>query len=453
MTSASVNSRMSLNAARSRLPEHPPPSVLCSLEHASEQVATAHAGQRYLAGGASSQTSHAPIRPGLGGVGGSSPASAGAEPSSAPMVLNCAPRVCRARRGRINNNEATQVRVRRSLLHAQGRRQGNARTVGSHRVHLASATPSPSASRPRHLSDTRVRPRSARAPSSRDGRLPTTHGSASRGEARERGRGRSRRRATRAGAPLRRDIHPSAPPRGSPEGGGLNLGPHARTVRRARGRWASERARRQPGGKGARSVARGRQGQGRRRVGVRCIQSPRQVTFAAAYPNVPPDVHVLSKCHHVLVDDDREVAGLFFHPENLPPASVERAADPATGDEVVKSVTYTLEGILDATRRFFSVPCRLPGPPDDDRVNNRRRHLLAEWRKTSDANRERERVIASYERGTGAAVMQFKSLFDPTRVDEWQHPAVLRRGDRRRLTPERAGALRRPRRGSSRSRC
>ena len=87
-----------------------------------------------------------------------------------------------------------------------------------------------------------------------------------------------------------------------------------------------------------------------------------RLTFAAAYPNAPPDVHVLSKCHHLLVDGDREVAGVFFHPENLPPTSVERTVDPATGDEVVKSVTYTLEGILDATRRFFSVPCRLPGP-------------------------------------------------------------------------------------------
>ena len=167
------------------------------------------------------------------------------------------------------NNEAPHVRVRRSLLHAQGRRQGDARTGGSHRVHLASATPSPSASRPRHLSDTtRVRPRSA--PPLPLSHLPTTHGSASGGgEARERGRGRSRRRATRAGAPLRRDIHPSAPPRGPPEGGGLNLGPHARAVRRARGRTAKVRALRQPGGKGARSVARARQDQGRRRVGVR----------------------------------------------------------------------------------------------------------------------------------------------------------------------------------------
>ena len=54
---------------------------------------------------------------------------------------------------------------------------------------------------------------------------------------------------------------------------------------------------------------------------------------------------------------------MFFHPENLPPDAVERTVDPATGDEVVKSVTYTLEGILDATRRFFSVRagCRAPG--------------------------------------------------------------------------------------------
>lgn len=169
-----------------------------------------------------------------------------------------------------------------------------------------------------------------------------------------------------------------------------------------------------------------------------------RLTFAAAYPNAPPDVHVLSKCHHLLVDGDREVAGVFFHPENLPPTSVERTVDPATGDEVVKSVTYTLEGILDATRRFFSVPCRLPGPPDDDRVNNRQRHLLAEWRKTSDANRERERVIASYERGTGAAGRKRASLFDPTGVDEWLHPAVLaaaREGSEGRLTPGRAREL------------
>ena len=45
-------------------------------------------------------------------------------------------------------------------------------------------------------------------------------------------------------------------------------------------------------------------------------------TFDSNYPHAPPDVHVLSKVHHLLVDEEREVAGIFFHSDNLPPTAV-----------------------------------------------------------------------------------------------------------------------------------
>ena len=164
-------------------------------------------------------------------------------------------------------------------------------------------------------------------------------------------------------------------------------------------------------------------------------------TFDSNYPHAPPDVHVLSKVHHLLVDEEREVAGIFFHPDNLPPTAVERVTDVTSGETIVKGVTYRLEGILDATRRFFSVPCKLPGPLNDDRINNRRKHLLAEWRRTADANAERERVIASYADGVGVTGRKHAYLFDPKRVDEWLHPALLETMKKGTITPTEAKEL------------
>ena len=75
-----------------------------------------------------------------------------------------------------------------------------------------------------------------------------------------------------------------------------------------------------------------------------------RLSFSAAYPREPPDVHVLSVCHHALLDDDKEVSALFYDDANLAPK------DPET-----RPVEYDALGVLAACRKFLSQPLVLPG--------------------------------------------------------------------------------------------
>lgn len=133
-------------------------------------------------------------------------------------------------------------------------------------------------------------------------------------------------------------------------------------------------------------------------------------SFSAAYPREPPDVHVLSTCHHALVDDDKEVSALFYHPSNLPPAKIG-AADAATAGEErdegkgtraskeskrVEFAAYDLSGILTAARSFLSRPLVLSGDEDDAMRERLRESLRLAWTTAADENARRASSIDSF---------------------------------------------------------
>ena len=152
-----------------------------------------------------------------------------------------------------------------------------------------------------------------------------------------------------------------------------------------------------------------------------------RLTFTPRYPFEPPDVHVLSHCHHALVDGDKEVAGLFYHPDNLPPMRVYEAVDPATGENIIAKVEYGLRGLLACVHMFFGRPLKIPGPMDDAHLNHHRKHLLTEWAQAKESNVEPERVIAAYVREGAGGGPKDPRLFDDVTgwLPQWMHPDLV----------------------------
>jgi hypothetical protein len=121
-------------------------------------------------------------------------------------------------------------------------------------------------------------------------------------------------------------------------------------------------------------------------------------SFSSLYPREPPDVHVLSVCHHALIDDDKEVSSLFYHPANLPPkragsakedlANEKSATDadvsPSTPDKV-EFVEYDLQGILVAAHAFMSKPLRIPND-----IGHQQKGLDEVWRNAASMNEKRD---------------------------------------------------------------
>jgi hypothetical protein len=110
-----------------------------------------------------------------------------------------------------------------------------------------------------------------------------------------------------------------------------------------------------------------------------------RLSFSAAYPREPPDVHVLSVCHHALLDDDKEVSALFYDNANLAPK------DPET-----RPVEYDALGVLAACRRFLSQPLVLPGEKANDASDRTREHLRLAWHNAARANEARDATIVAF---------------------------------------------------------
>lgn len=133
-----------------------------------------------------------------------------------------------------------------------------------------------------------------------------------------------------------------------------------------------------------------------------------RLSFSAAYPREPPDVHVLSVCHHALLDDDKEVSALFYDADNLPPG--KRGGESEESAETQKNafLEYDARGVLAACRRFLSQPLALPGGANDDesgddaseagkrkRKEEKERLRLA-WTSAARANEARDATTASF---------------------------------------------------------
>ena len=133
-----------------------------------------------------------------------------------------------------------------------------------------------------------------------------------------------------------------------------------------------------------------------------------RLSFSAAYPREPPDVHVLSVCHHALLDDDKEVSALFYDADNLPPG--KRGGESEESAETQKNafLEYDARGVLAACRRFLSQPLALPGGANDDesgddaseagkrkRKEEKERLRLA-WMSAARANEARDATTASF---------------------------------------------------------
>ena len=133
-----------------------------------------------------------------------------------------------------------------------------------------------------------------------------------------------------------------------------------------------------------------------------------RLSFSAAYPREPPDVHVLSVCHHALLDDDKEVSALFYDADNLPPG--KRGGESEESAETRKNafLEYDARGVLAACRRFLSQPLALPGGANDDesgddaseagkrkRKEEKERLRLA-WTSAARANEARDATVASF---------------------------------------------------------
>lgn len=122
-----------------------------------------------------------------------------------------------------------------------------------------------------------------------------------------------------------------------------------------------------------------------------------RLSFNAMYPREPPDVHLLSICHHALVDPDKELSSLFYHPANLKPSKILRAND--AGSSSVAGAEYDLGGVLRAVRAFLSRPLEIPrsdDDDDDDALERATRRLARDWASAAASNLEREEIIAAY---------------------------------------------------------
>ena len=120
-----------------------------------------------------------------------------------------------------------------------------------------------------------------------------------------------------------------------------------------------------------------------------------RISFSSAYPREPPDVHVLSVCHHALIDDDKEVSALFYDAANLPAAK-----DPETNTQT-QSRTYDARGVLAACRRFLSQPLVLPDDAGErgseaKRREDARERLRSAWESAARANEARDATVASF---------------------------------------------------------
>ena len=156
-----------------------------------------------------------------------------------------------------------------------------------------------------------------------------------------------------------------------------------------------------------------------------------RLSFSEDYPRVPPDVHILSKCQHALLDPDREVSSLFYHPTNLPPARVP-TADSADSSAVSQ---YDLRAVLRTVRAFLSAPLHIPDPDEDARAasdasegssassppsidspaSRERRRLARAWTAAAKLNLEREAIVEAYVRGGAGGGPVYPRLFDGER--------------------------------------
>ena len=123
-----------------------------------------------------------------------------------------------------------------------------------------------------------------------------------------------------------------------------------------------------------------------------------RLSFSAAYPREPPDVHVLSVCHHALLDDDKEVSALFYDAANLPAAK-----DPETNAQTPNAtiLSYDARGVLAACHRFLSQPLDLPDDAGErgseaTRRNCDRERLRLAWESAARANEARDATVASF---------------------------------------------------------
>lgn len=127
-------------------------------------------------------------------------------------------------------------------------------------------------------------------------------------------------------------------------------------------------------------------------------------------------------CHHALIDDDKEVSSLFYHPANLPPkragsakedlANEKSATDadvsPSTPDKV-EFVEYDLQGILVAAHAFVSKPLRIPND-----IGHQQKGLDEVWRNAASMNEKRDEVIDAYLVGNAGGGPKDRRLFQKT---------------------------------------
>ena len=88
-------------------------------------------------------------------------------------------------------------------------------------------------------------------------------------------------------------------------------------------------------------------------------------SFSSLYPRNRRNVHVLSVCHHALIDDDKEVSSLFYHPANLPPKRAGSAKEDlaneksATDADVSPSTPDKVEFVESTYKAYSSQHTRL----------------------------------------------------------------------------------------------
>lgn len=132
-------------------------------------------------------------------------------------------------------------------------------------------------------------------------------------------------------------------------------------------------------------------------------------SFSNLYPREPPDVHILSVCHHALVDDDKEVSSLFYHPENLPAKRIgmtkekekifctsDVAKNNSSDTSGIEFLEYDLRSVLVAARSFLSKPLLIPGDQSDKLVAHHRKHVGEQWQSAASMNERRDEIIDKY---------------------------------------------------------
>ncbi|KAK3243921.1 hypothetical protein CYMTET_46450 [Cymbomonas tetramitiformis] len=147
--------------------------------------------------------------------------------------------------------------------------------------------------------------------------------------------------------------------------------------------------------------------------------------FTTEYPYAPPTVRFKSILRHYLVDEDRAVVGLFYHPKNLPPDEIIHGDE---GDII--GVQYSLRNILEAIHRFLLTPLKIPGSSQEagehedfhevagnhsSESSSAERVFAQRWRDVAESNTERTGRIEAYR-----LKRRHSELFDVLRG--WQQP-------------------------------